>query len=35
MRRRDHEKWIWITLMVIAMAVIIGLTVWPWIAQSD
>jgi len=33
MKRRDHEEWAWITLMIIAVAVMIGLTVWPWLAR--
>ena len=33
MRRRDHEEWTWMTLMIIAVAVMIGLTVWDWIGR--
>ena len=28
--RRNREEWVWITLMIVAVAVMIGLTVWDW-----
>lgn len=30
--RRDLEEWIWIALLIITVAIMIGLTVWPWIS---
>ncbi|WGM31515.1 hypothetical protein KKHFBJBL_01762 [Brevundimonas sp. NIBR11] len=28
-RRRDREEWFWIALMIVAVAAMVGLTVWP------
>ena len=30
-RRRDREEWFWIALLVVTVALMIGLTIWPWI----
>lgn len=33
MNRRDREEWAWIALMLIALAVMIGVTVWPRVGR--
>lgn len=30
MKGRDREELFWIALFILAVAVMIGLTVWPW-----
>lgn len=31
MKRRDREEWFWIALLIFAVALMAGLTVWPWV----
>ena len=30
MRRRDRQEWFWIGLLVVTVALMAGLTAWPW-----
>lgn len=32
-RRRDREEWFWIALMFIALGLMIGVTIWPWVSR--
>lgn len=32
MKGRDREELFWIAVMILAVATMIGLTVWPWIS---
>lgn len=31
MRSRDREEWFWITLMIVTLSIMAGVTVWPWL----
>ncbi len=35
MKPRDREEWFWIALLVVTSAIMIGLTVWPWLRAAQ
>ncbi len=34
MKPHDRSEWLWIGLLIAALAIQVALTVWPWIAKA-